>query len=184
VGEIPDVPGQYQVRLSKDGKSAHIKRKKGVDKEGLLYWGEGGVLSDRFADLVWSLVNPKSRPRHSAAKKYLQSPKSRKKYPISRIQVRCLQDKLPIKCDQQNDVWKDEEGKNRAMVGERSGLRSYKEKFGEYPPLNAIGGNRLKGTPVDPSEPLAASVDDLIVFGDADATLAKIRRKTKTSDKK
>lgn len=181
--DIPDVPGQYQVRFTKQGKPVPIKRKDGFDEEGLLYWGEGCTLSNRFGDLVWSLQNPRSRPRHSAAKKYLKSKSLRRKYPLSRIQVRFRRDKLPAKCSPEQDVWEDDEGKKRAMVGERSGLRAYKERFGEYPPLNSIGGKRLKGPPADPGEPPPDPVDALIEFGDADAELAKIRSRTKRANK-
>jgi hypothetical protein len=181
--DIPDAPGQYQARFTKGGKPAPIKRKKGMDDEGLLYWGEGGTLSDRFGDLVWSLQNPKSRPRHSGARKYIQSPILRKKYPLSRIQVRYRRDQLSAKCAPEQDIWEDNEGKMRAMVGERSGLRAYKSRFGEYPPLNSIGGRKLKGPPPDLGEPPPDPVDDLIEFGDANAELAEIRCKTKRADK-
>lgn len=172
---IPDCPGLYQGRHTRSGKPVPIHRAKCTDRDGLLYCGEGGSLSDRFAKLVWSLINPKKKPRHNAARKCFASTALRKRYPLAGIQLRFKRGQLPLKKPDTKDIWPDVQGKNRAMDGELSGLSSYKARYGEWPPRNLIAGKKLKGRRPSLKEPKPDPVAKRISFGDGYDNLKKIR---------
>lgn len=177
----PFGPGEYQIRAT-DGHGSPIpvghRKSKRPDNAGLLYWGETKELSKRFWLLVRSFRNPILKNKHSAAKKYFESASHQTTYPLSGIQLRWRPANLPPKSGSDTSAWPDEGGKDRAVIGEESGLSSFYARFEALPPLNSIRGKRLSGPPVDPNADNSVSEDDLIELGsDPYGELAKVRVK-------
>lgn len=181
--EKPVGPGQYQVRLAKNGKAVAIQRAKQTDHDGLLYWGETKNLSDRFLKLVASFANPTLPPKHSAACNYFTNPSMQQKYPLGSVQVRYKHDSLPVTHPKAPVIWPDKQGKARSEIGERSGLHSYKARFGEWPPLNARAGKnvgkRFLGSSADPTELKPSPMDKHIELSDGYGKVKKIKKQGK-----
>ena len=118
---LANAPGVYElVVLDKAGEWARLDRVGGTDRRGILYIGQSSKLRSRLQDLR-RVIREQSPDGHIAGLTYRNSAKIKKLAPNTRIRFRY------VHC-------------GNCRREEKDLLRSYFDKYGEVPPLNAQAG--------------------------------------------
>jgi hypothetical protein len=114
--------GVYRVVAMKDGKPVEVNRFLGTDDEGVLYIGKAISFLDRVADLKKSISPTHKGQGHDFGVRYkdLEIPNIALRFPYDELYVHLIQTDSPDEL-------------------ERTMLKAYRSKFGEVPPLNAVG---------------------------------------------
>lgn len=111
--------GVYKIIAVADGKRVPINRFLGTDNEGVLYIGKATSFLDRVLDLKKSLSPAYNSGAHICGRRYKSLPKIAQHFPFETLHVDLLPSDTP-------------------EVLEVQLLDSYRNTYGEVPPLNAI----------------------------------------------
>ena len=129
-GDVPDHPGVYFVRWTRNGKPVSVSRLGGVDSNGLLYIGSAKNLRRRLREL-WKAIKTYKVEAHT----------------ISKTIIFCKVFEI-IAFDDYQIAWEKLGTREEAVRQEWAAIRIYSTKYREPPPLNlsirrklfAIGG--------------------------------------------
>lgn len=116
--------GVYKLISKQNGNVVPTHRFLGTDEEGILYIGKASVFLDRVISLKKSIMPNYRSASHICGRRYNKLctiSRIAEKFPLETLHVQLIADEYPSML----------EGKL---------LKSYEEKFGEVPPLNAISG--------------------------------------------
>ena len=107
--------------LDKNGRPIHLSRLLGIDKQGILYIGttKGRTLSERLSDFRKTILPGYKGSGHIAGRKYNKLPVLQKAFPYNTLAFSFrICDNPPSEEDKE--------------------IESYKQRFGEKPPLNSM----------------------------------------------
>ncbi len=115
--DIPNNPGIYFIRWSRNGKAVPISRLKGMDDKGILYIGSAKKLRRRIQEL-WRGINGKVED-----------------HTIGKTIIFCKISEV-ISVNEYEISWEKLETHEKAVGQEWAAIKSYADKFKEPPPLN------------------------------------------------
>jgi len=121
---VPQEPGVYIIRWTKNDKPVSIPRILGVDEKGILYIGSANDLRKRLRKLIRGLKRP-SPKMHTASLSYY----------FFRLHEH-------IKIHELEVSWVIFKDRREAEEQEWIALRYYADKYGEAPPLNRALGRK------------------------------------------
>lgn len=113
---IPNVPGIYFVRWSKNGKPVSISRLRGIDHKGILYIGSAKKLRRRIREL-WRGINGRTED-----------------HTIGKTIIFCKVFEL-INPSEYEIIWEELKTHDDAIGQESASIGLYAEKYKEPPPL-------------------------------------------------
>jgi excinuclease UvrABC nuclease subunit len=115
---IPSIPGVYKIYSLNDNNNARpLQRLLGTDQEGLLYIGKSENLNDRVR-MLWRVLQPNYKATaHTFGMNYKSLQVIRDAFPL---------DTLAIEFEENN----------MAKTYEKTIIETYRQKYGEVPPLN------------------------------------------------
>jgi len=111
--------GVYKIISVSEGRRVPINRFLGTDDEGVLYIGKATSFLDRVLDLKKSLAPNYKGKAHICRRRYKGLPKIAEHFPFEMLHVDLLPSETP-------------------ELLEKQLLDSYRNIYGEVPPLNAI----------------------------------------------
>jgi hypothetical protein len=111
--------GVYKIIAVSGGKRVPVNRFLGTDNEGVLYIGKATSFLDRVLDLKKSLSPSYNSNAHICGRRYKSLPNIAKHFPFETLHVDLIPSDTP-------------------EVLEAQLLDSYRNIYGEVPPLNAI----------------------------------------------
>src|SRR4030042_6129007 len=115
--DIPNNPGIYFIRWSRNGKAVPISRLKGMDDMGILYIGSAKKLRRRIQEL-WRGINGNVED-----------------HTIGKTIIFCKISEV-ISVNEYEISWEKLETHEKAVGQEWAAIKSYADKFKEPPPLN------------------------------------------------
>ncbi len=115
-----DKGGLYKIVAVRDGVRVPINRFLGTDEEGVLYIGKATSYLDRVINLKKSISPNYKGTSHICGRRYKSNPNIALKFPYDLLHIELIFSEDPEKL-------------------EKLFLNAYFKKYGEVPPLNAVG---------------------------------------------
>lgn len=114
-----DRGGVYRIVSMRENKVVPIPRFLGYDQEGILYIGKADSFLDRVINLKKSISPGYNGTSHICGRRYKSLPNIAIQFPFESLYLELIETPTPLDTEQ-------------------TLIRTYQQKFGEVPPLNAI----------------------------------------------